>query len=302
MLLVVPDRYAEFERTIDHLRRQTAAAQLELVFIVADAARAGVPGEFTEFAGHQLLEFGPMHEVGEPLAVGARAARAPLVVTGEDHSFPEPAWAEELIRAHEGPYAAVGALVTNGNPERLTSWANLFHFHGAYTGYAEPREMESLPGHQTAYKRDVILQFGEELGFLLHFESLLCRRLRQQGHRLLLLPAARVRHVQWSTFPSLIVNQFVCARSFAAARSRHWSGVKRWLYALGSPLLPWLKLGRMLPDVLRSRHEGNYWPAVLPHLVLAAVTAAAGEAAGYALGAGGAHELKFRLEPLDRVR
>ena len=297
VLLIVPGPYAAMEQTVEHLRRQTVKERLELVFVVRDLATAGVPQErFEDFAGLQVLEFGPIEEMGEPLARAVREARSPLVVTAEDHCFPDPDWAEQLILAHAGPYAAVGPQVLNGNPERLESWVNLLLTHGAYTGWDAPREMDHLPGYNTSYKREALLEFGDELGQLLNFEILLCQRLQAAGHRLLLYPAARVSHHQWSYPLSLVVTRFICMRSFAAARSASWSPGLRLVYGLGSPLLPLVKLRQMLPDVLRTRRSGGYWPQILPYLLVALLAGAAGEAAGYLLGEGGCDRLKLVLD------
>jgi len=294
VILVTPGGFDLLARTLRHLERQTARERLELIFVVPAVPPTGMP-ELEGFAGVQCVEFGPIEEMGEPLAAAIRVARAPLVVTGEDHSFPEPEWAEGLIRAHAGPYAAVGALMLNSNPERMESWVHLLCHHGAYTGRTQPVELPHLPGHNTSYKRDILLEFGPELGRLLSFEILLHRRLRARGHRLLLDPGARVRHFQRSDPASLVVGQFVSMRSFAATRSESWGWGRRLLYTLGSPLVPVKKFAQMLPDLWRSRHEG-YWPWILPYLAVALVSSAAGEAAGYGLGAGRAHRLKFRQE------
>ncbi len=295
VILVTPQGFNLMAKTLAHLERQTRCGRLELIFVVPSRAAAGELPELPGFAGVQVLEYGPIAEMGGPTAAAVRAARAPLVVTGEDHSFPDPDWAEELIKAHQGPYAAVGALMLNGNPERMESWVNLFCHHGAHTGWTRPLELPHLPGHNTSYKREVLLQLGDELAGLFNFEILLHARLRASGHRLLLHPGARVRHLQWSYPSSLIITQFVCMRSFAATRCERWSLARRLVYTLGSPLLPALKFFRMLPDLRRSRSQG-YWPWILPYLFVALVCGAVGEAAGYSLGEGGAHRMKFRLD------
>lgn len=294
VLLVVPRGYAAFAQTLEHLRRQTVRDRLELVFVVAE--RWEPPADLAEFGGVQVLELGPLADMGEPLAAAVRQARAPVVVVAEDHSFPEPHWAEQLIRAHEGPYAAVGPAIVNGNPEGLVSWVNLFCTHGAYTGWTAPFETSHLPGYNTSYKRQALLDLGAELGPLFNSEMLLCQRLVAAGHRLLLDPAARVRHLQWSYPLSLSVTQFICMRYYAATRSSSWPRARRWLYCLASPLLPFLRLRQMLPDLLRARSAGDYWPQILPLLLFALGWGALGEAAGYALGEGGAGSLRLRLD------
>lgn len=299
ILMVVPHHYSLLERTLGHLARQTIQNRLELVFIVSDAVRVPTQ-DLSGYWGVQVLEFGPIMSTGEALAEGVRRARAPIVVPAEDHSFPEPDWAEQLLAAHAGPYAAVGPLVVNGNPERLESWASLLHFHGRFAGWNAPQELERLPGHQTSYKRAVLAEVPD-LGFYLNQEALLFPRLCAAGHRLLLHPAARVRHLQCSTLAAFVLNHLVSARRYAAARCQSWSVARRLLYLFGSPMLVGLKLYRMHPDVVRSRSAGGYWPQILPYLWLGASCAAAGESLGYILGPGSAERLKFGLE-YDRHR
>ena len=53
----------------------------------------------------------------------------------EDHSYPEPEWAEALLRAHAGPWTVVGPAVANANPDYTASWVN---YVLSYGGFAPP--------------------------------------------------------------------------------------------------------------------------------------------------------------------
>ncbi|MCL6546490.1 MAG: hypothetical protein K6T61_14805, partial [Bryobacteraceae bacterium] len=91
-----------------------------------------------------------------------RAASAPLVVMTEDHSLPEPGWAAALLEAHREHRAAVGPAIVNGNPESLLSWANVVIEYGEWLDPVQSRPVQHLPGHNTCYRRDVLLDYGEE--------------------------------------------------------------------------------------------------------------------------------------------
>src|SRR5262245_39100136 len=127
VVMVFPDGYESRRKAISFLTKQTVREQLELVMV--DYAWVSLePDEFKiiVFGWNQIV---PIQEIAYPwqgFDAGIRAARAPVVAYVEEHSFPEPTWAEALINAHDGPYAAVGSTIGNANPDTLCSWINMF--------------------------------------------------------------------------------------------------------------------------------------------------------------------------------
>ncbi|MFN2433451.1 MAG: hypothetical protein ABR599_11675 [Gemmatimonadota bacterium] len=103
----------------------------------------------------------------------ARAASAPVVAFGEDHSFPEPGWAEALLQAHRGPWAAVGPSIVNANPATAVSWATLLTSFGRWLELDASGPADAIAWHNSAYKREVLLGLGDELEPLLEVEGLL---------------------------------------------------------------------------------------------------------------------------------
>jgi len=94
---------------------------------------------------------------------GIRAATAPIVALAEDHSFPDPDWADALITAHQARFAVVGPVLRNANPRSMLSWANLLLEYAPWLEGTPGQEMKDLPGHNSAYRRDLLLAFGEEI-------------------------------------------------------------------------------------------------------------------------------------------
>ena len=76
-----------------------------------------------------------------------------------------------------------------------------------------------LPGHNTSFKRDVLLAYGDELPDLLRAEIVLHTRLHRDGHRLLLEPAAKFEHINESTLASASEFPLHSSRGSAAARA-----------------------------------------------------------------------------------
>lgn len=285
VILSTPGDFGAIRKTLSHLVRQTARESLELV-IVASRRDVLRPDEdvLAAFPLHRIVELGDFGSLGDANAAGVRAATAPLVVLAEDHCFPDPEWAAALIEAHDGPCVAVGPAVRNANPSTAISWADLFIGYGPWLEPVEARDVPFLPGHNSSYKRDVLLGFADRLPELLSVETVLHWELRSVGHRLRLEPKARVAHTNFSLWSSWIPVLWLNGRAFAAERRKGMSAAGRALYALGSPLIPFVRLARIIPSARSTRLRLQLLRS-LPAMALGLAVDALGQMAGYAFGA-----------------
>lgn len=282
VVLLTPDTYATIHRTVQHLRAQTVKDRLELVIVAPRGADLELGEVRGDFAAVQVVEGDPLRSTAEARAAGVRAAGASLVALTEDHSFPAPGWAAALIRAHRGPWAAVGPVVHNANPLTLISWANYLFEYSPWMGAGAGREVDHLPGHNSSYKRAVLLAYGERLSAMLEVESILHWDLKARGHRLYLEPGAVTHHLNYSATMSWVTLQFHASRLFAATRARwgDWPAGKRLLFALAAPLIPGLRLGRILRQLKANCSPHPVFLRLLPPLGLALLASAAGELLG----------------------
>ena len=295
VVITTPDSYETIRKLIGCLRAQTARAALELVIVAPSVAdvRAGL-ADLQEFCCWRVIDLGALRTVAQAKAAGIRHATAPVVVLTEDHSLPDPTWAQALINAHRQDWAAVGPAMDNGNPESLISWADFIIGYGPWFNPPAAGEVDQLPGHNTSYKRDLLVHYGTRLEPLLGAETTLHQELRARGYRLYLEPAAKTFHVNF-TRPTRWV-PYLChsGRMFAAERARSWSLLRRAAYGGGACLIPFVRLKRLLPSLRRSRPE-LVLPVVAP-LFFALIIDAIGQSLGYTLGAGRAAEKVARLE------
>jgi hypothetical protein len=291
VVIVTPDVYATIRKTVAHLRAQTARRRLELVIVAPSAGRLGLAEpELAEFLESRVVEVGEIRSIARAHAAGIRRATAPVVVLAEDHSFPEPDWAEALIERHRQPWAAVGPVVRNANPDGLISWADFLLGYGAWLDSAPAGEIDHLPGHNSSYKRALLLDYDRELEAMLEAESVLHWAMKARGDRLYLEPAARTAHLNFGRLAPWIRYLVQAARVFAAARSRRWSPLRRLSYVAGAPLIPLVRLGRIRAELRRPGAPAGLWPRVVPALVLGLALDALGQALGYALGPGTASQ------------
>ncbi|MDX6449472.1 MAG: hypothetical protein QOD08_1935 [Gaiellaceae bacterium] len=286
VVLLTPDWYETVRKTVESLNVQTVRDRLELV-VVAPSAGTIAEGEaqLSDFPHVRRVALGEITSTAKARAAGVREATAPIVAFAEDHSFPEPGWAEALIRAHGDGWSAVGPNVVNANPDRMVGWADAFLGQRK----VDPERGEvvgDLPGRNSSYRRDLLLGYGPELDELLEMETLLHWDLRAKGYELYLEPAARTTHFNHDQLPGFVREHFYVGRLFAGQRARRWSVGRRLAYAGAAPLIPLVRLSRILPEVRRSARKYGLLPGVLPPLLLGLLVGATGELLGYAAGVG----------------
>ncbi|MEJ2086573.1 MAG: glycosyltransferase [Acidobacteriota bacterium] len=306
VIVISPDNFDTVRRILAALRRQTVAHELEIVFVSPDSEPAGLTESDVEpFRCHRSVATDDTTSTARMRALGTELASAPIIAFCEDHCFPAPDWARALIARHEGPWAGVGAVVENANPRTAVSWSNLLIEYGDWLAPHQGGPIHHIGGHNSSYKREVLLAFAEGLGSKLEAESTMQWELAQAGHRFYLEPAARLFHTNMEILGASVRSQFNGGRLFAANRCKEWRPPKRGLYFVGSPLIPLVRLAKCLASL---RRIGCLWmvPRLLPSLGLLLLANGIGEMFGYGLGAGRSvqkvTEIEFHRERFTRRR
>lgn len=297
VILATPYDFDSLRPVLRYLRAQSIRDHIELVLVGSVPQSFEVdPAAMVGFHSHTILHVGEIRSLNVPRAAGIRAARAPVVALTEDHCFPHPEWAAALLRAHRGPCAAVGPVVVIANPRRLMSWANHLVQYLPWVQGTKSGPVDDLPGHNSSYKRDLLLAFDRELEEIFTAEAWLHSELRARGHTLYLTDEAVVHHVYITRLPPYLRENYYIGRQFAANRARRWSTPRRFLYAVGSPLLPLLRLRRILGRARQLGWFSELVPAAVPWMLVGLGCSAAGELMGYAFGMGPAAAMTLGLD------
>jgi hypothetical protein len=146
-----------------------------------------------------------------------------------------------------------------------------------------------IPGHNSAYRRDVLIAMEGALPALLQNEVLLQWRLRDQGYEIGIDPAIKVAHLGETSTAQLIRSYFVMHRHFGSVRARmyRWSLLSRILRVLATPLVPAIRFARFSYSALHERPaDVQIILRFAPVILVAQSAAALGMAAGYVLGPG----------------
>lgn len=287
VVVVTPDGFRSIRRTVGCLARQTVGEWLELI-VVGPAGERLLPesGELDGLGFARAVELARIDRTGQARAAGARAARAPVIAFVEEHAYPASDWAQWLLEAFEEGWAAVGPRVSNANPGTRTARADFQISYGRWA-HAPGGDSDDLPGHNSAYRREVLLAYGDRLADVLQAETLLHWDMRLRGQRLGFEPRARLEHASVGRLRPWVVKRLLTGRLFAGRRSARWSRRRRAGYVLGSALIPLVRWRR-------ARAQGALADRALALAGLG--LEAVGEALGYAAGAGSAESRLLRFE------
>jgi hypothetical protein len=303
-ILITPDDYGAITKTMQHLRAQTIAKQIELVIVAPRADGLHIPPEVeASFYSVKVVEITALGSLAVARAAGVAAATAPVVAINEDHSFPEPGWAAALVDAHRRGYSGVAPQMKNANPASALSWAAMFlHFGGTVEPENGFETAYPTASHNMSYSRAALLEVSERLAELMLAELFLHEALRARGHRFWVEPAAVTRHINLSRLRPALIHAWTGGRMYGGLRREFgaWPLARRIVYAGGSPLIPPLRLSRVVPLLRHTRAGRSVMPRVLPAMTLILTIHAIGEAVGYLFGMGNTRisysELETRRE------
>ncbi|MDU8942187.1 glycosyltransferase [Ovoidimarina sediminis] len=286
-ILVTGDKPEALTAFLSRLRSQTVADKLEVIVVAhpkhVDNISALRPNEFQSF---QAVT-GDLSTSARGRAEGVRHASKDRVIFCEDHAFPlSDDWAERMLARMDEGYTAVGPVMRNANPDTSLSWATLFIEYAYWLGTHAAGPTNQVAGHNSAYRRDALLELGERLPDLLEAEWVLQKELAAKGHRFYTDPMVETAHLNYSRLAPSLRLHVLAGRAFAATRSQNWPLYKRAAFAAASPAIA---VKRFLHSALHAAQSPGTRAALLgasPYLALFCGLGAVGEAIGYLFGSG----------------
>lgn len=284
VVLAAPGSWASIELTLRYLRAQTVWDAIEVILV--GPSHEGAP-LMEGCWGQQVLEMSA-GSIGHANALGIVAARAEIVALAEDHCFPDRDWASALIAAHKNRHAVVGPVVRNANPATAISWCDFVIGYGFWMEPCEGGARPFLPGHNSCYRKSVLLEYGDRLPSMMESETVLHFDLSARGHSLYMEPKALVAHTNFALVRSWFPIQYFAGRVFGAARAAAWPSPKRFIYGAASPLIPLVRMARCLRELRRPGRPAQLIPRLFFPLLAGLALDGLGQMMGYLFGAGSA--------------
>jgi hypothetical protein len=280
------------QRVVDALCSQTQVDSIEIVILdlVSDSTPQlqTVPGVRTTY-----IKLPEIESWGKARAEGTRRASSAVVAFIEDHCYPAPDWAEALIEAHKGPWAAVGYAFTSANPQDYMGRVGLIVDYGPWMHPVQRGPSRLLPGNNVSYKRDLLLEFGEQLDTILCPDFIACEIFNKRGLPMFVESQALAAHEFYISLSDALQSNHTYCRLLAANRvhAQSWGKLKRIVYGIGTPLgAPTIKIARLLHSLRERRSLWRAFVTALPVLLPVYFWSAVGESLGYLFGQGSAEQ------------
>ena len=291
VILPTPDEYDTIATTLSYLRKQTVKQSLEIIIVAPTLAQI-IPhtSKITDFFALKVIPVEKISSIASAYTQGIRQATAEIVALAEDHCFPDPDWAEYLIEAHQQSWAVVGPVLRNANPDSTVSWADMLIAYAPWLNSTSSGIVNFLPGHNSSYKKDILLAYGDKLEDMMEAETILHWDLRNQGYQLYLESKAKTSHTNFGHLLTWIRVQFYCGKLFAGDRTKNenWNLAKKLIYTIGFPLIPLVRFWRIYQQLQQQQLQFLLSVQLLFTLLLGLIVDGIGQGIGYILGAGNA--------------
>lgn len=241
----------------------------------ADIVRSGFPSVKLTKAGRDKL-------IPELWGLGIRESTGEYIALTTSHFVPSETWVARILAAHEKPFVGIGGAIENSADAGPVSWAVYFCRYSPYMLPFSEAEVEDFAADNASYKRIELERLNGDIGDGF-WETFVHREMRRRGLPLAKSPEIVVYHRSSFSFFSFIGQRFSHGRQFGSARAVEMSAVRRLLFALVSPAIPFVYLYRISHRVVAKKRNISRYLMSLPILIVFLLSWAAGELSGYLL-------------------
>ncbi|HEV8722550.1 MAG TPA: hypothetical protein VGW77_18180 [Candidatus Binatia bacterium] len=192
-------------------------------------------------------------------------------------------WISATLEAHTASYPVIGGAVEPDGLSTLVDWAGYFCDYGQFMFPLNTGVVRHVPGINISLKRWALSK-GREFVEGEFWKAYWCRHLQVKGFPLHIEPSMLVFYRRSFSFWPFLRLRFHHGRCFAGMRRAQITRWRRFMYVLGSPLLPVLFCLRFIRALFPKRRHIRQLVLSFPIVVLAMVGWALGEFCGYLSG------------------
>jgi len=296
ILITVIGGKETMRRCLEALRPQVQRLNAEII-VPYDSWAADVgelAGEFPEVKFPLVTDLGiaadatiPSHQhrlCDRRRAIGLSLARGKIIAMTEDQIIPATDWVSRIIEVHRRlPDAVIGGSIDNAVDEPM-HWATYYCDHGRYGSPLQSGEAEYVSDLNISYKREAIERtrnvWSEAYG-----ETTVHWAMRDQGMTLRLDPVLKVfKHRPQIRYWQAVKQRAEWGRIFAETRIANSGVLQRIFFALMTPLLPVVLMGRNFKHMLRQKRTAGQMISMFPLVAGLLLGWSWGELVGYVQG------------------
>lgn len=286
-VILVTDTYARVEFAIEKWRAQTIADRIELVLVTTSASDLrATTSTIVGFHSIKVIEAHSIASLSPARGLGVRNAIAPNVFIAETHAYPDPDLAATCVQALSNEWSVIVPGFRNGNPETTLSRAGFISDYGAWLQGLPAGQTERTPSYNAAFRRSVLMEFGDRLDHAITFGDELFLGLQARGHKAYFDPAITIEHINLCRLGPWLHERFLAGVLIGGYRGARWSWARRIVYAAASPLIPFVILSRIQGGALAAARHDTMPAGTGAAIILGALIKAAGEFRGYLAGTG----------------
>ena len=276
------------EECLISIEKQKEEYSIEI--IVVDSSNNGT-SQFLKnrFPEVKLIEFSKPALIPELWSAGIEAASGEIIAITIAQCIPTIDWVHKLIESLKPPYSAVGGAIENSETSSLTDWALYFCRYSNYMIPFTEREVHDMAGDNAAYKRKVLEPYKEIIkrGF---WENIVNAALINDGLKILLTPNIVTVYKNSYGIISFSIQRFFHGYHYGHKRAVPFPIIKRFVFILLSPLIPFIHLYRIAHRVMNRNRHGRKLLISLPILFIFLLCWSVGENCGYISGIFKKHE------------
>ena len=272
------------ERCLESLKNQSTDQPFEI--IVVDSSSDGVGSLIgKKFPDVRLYQFSERKFCGDARNYGISVAEGKVIAFLDADSRADQNWVDEILKAHQSSYLAIGGAIANGNPESTIGWAAYFCEFSQWMPNAPSKPFKDIAGTNMSYKKRTFEEYGGFIEGTYSSDTEFHWRLKKNGRVLQFVPSILVFHHNIDQLGRFLRHEFEHGRYFARVRmnSQYFSKSRRWIYTTFSFLIPpWLFLKIGLNN-LKNRTYLLHFLKAWPLLTLGLIAWSLGECVGYLL-------------------
>ncbi len=288
--VIIPsvNSYDSLKGAIAALRAQEGIDGIEI--IVIDRLGEHVREQVRQnFPGTVVISVPPGTPIPKMRELAIKAVSPDVLAVGviEDHVIVPADWARRMLDVLADGHDVVGGAIENAATESYMDWSS---FLCEYSGSLPPvpsGPQPGVPGNNVVYRREVLDRYHSVLEEG-KWENRLHDAMCADGIELFMRPDIIVGHKMHYTFWLYFSQRYLYSRSYAGARVRGASLLRRLFMGAAAFALPPMMFLRTVRTVWsKGVHKGHLIKS-LPVLIPFCIAWGAGEVVGYWFGAGNA--------------